>query len=630
MTWPPESLIYRVNNLEVDTGRGCILRDGQEVPLNPKVLRVLVHLLKERHRLVTKEELLELFWTDTAVTDDALTQCVAKLRRVLGDDPKNPAYIKTVPRIGYRFVGPVEEISPSAPPTSLPESLPASLRSEASREQSVFRTRRIRWIAGGALAVAFVGAAILWAGSRLHIPLRSVSASRVGSPEPEWWEVAWWKLNEGSGSKISDSVHGMTATLPAGVSWAPGVSGTGLLYTGCELPVHGSDPGVLPLGLKPTTLTGWIKTSSDNGDAIPILDYGGAKEYSPGFNLSLHETGAAAFWIPWGRHFFVAGQRRIRDGRWHQVTGVFDGPDSRRARLYIDGAEDAAVTAPPDRQTLSDAVQWAIGTTAPAGSPTFRGTIDDLRVYERALRADEIRSLYHCMAGGNDLDVDGGGSYYFAPLLGNQAEVLPRAPGEHSARVRNSGKGFAGIMFVRREPDCGLRSIHGANMGQDLNIEADLHVPLGPDDSVTDAGLYFRSRPANPGDGIVGGTSAGYWVRLDSTGQVRVHRLHPGFALAVSTAAAGFDPNSFHKLEAAVHGETLEVALDGRLVTFDVAGGRRTVLQIPPAWETASPKGNNGGSAGIAFEVRRPGQAGSQEARNIRIKAYQPLRVAQP
>ena len=53
---------------------------------------------------------MDLFWTGTAATDDALTQCIARQRRALGEDKRNPAYLKTVSRIGYRFVDPMEEV----------------------------------------------------------------------------------------------------------------------------------------------------------------------------------------------------------------------------------------------------------------------------------------------------------------------------------------------------------------------------------------------------------------------------------------------------------------------------------------------------------------------------------------
>jgi DNA-binding winged helix-turn-helix (wHTH) protein/tetratricopeptide (TPR) repeat protein len=84
-----------------------VLRDGAVVPLTPKVLDLLLHLLDHAGELVTKEALLDAIWPDANVTDNALTQTVSELRQVLGDDAGAPRYIKTVARRGYRFIGTV-------------------------------------------------------------------------------------------------------------------------------------------------------------------------------------------------------------------------------------------------------------------------------------------------------------------------------------------------------------------------------------------------------------------------------------------------------------------------------------------------------------------------------------------
>ena len=73
--------------------------------------------MTRRNELVAKEELAANFWHDTAVTDNALVQCIADIRRALGDDPRHPRFVKTVPRVGYRFIAPVEEVWPEHPPT---------------------------------------------------------------------------------------------------------------------------------------------------------------------------------------------------------------------------------------------------------------------------------------------------------------------------------------------------------------------------------------------------------------------------------------------------------------------------------------------------------------------------------
>ena len=101
--------IYRLNGIEIDSSRMCLKRDGQERHLRQKTFQVLLYLLEQRQRLITKDELIDHVWEETAVTDNALEQCLAEIRKVLGDDSRNPRFIKTVPRIGYRLIGTVEE-----------------------------------------------------------------------------------------------------------------------------------------------------------------------------------------------------------------------------------------------------------------------------------------------------------------------------------------------------------------------------------------------------------------------------------------------------------------------------------------------------------------------------------------
>jgi DNA-binding winged helix-turn-helix (wHTH) protein len=600
----PGAKLY-LKELELDLGARS-LRHGQNVvALRAKTFDLLMYLVDRRDRIVSKEELLRELWPDTAVTPDALVQSVLDLRRSLGDTARNPQYIKTVSKVGYQFIA---EVSNTPPSTG---------RADLASEPEWIRTPRRHWIAiAGVLAVAIVAA----------VTLSLVRArSRLQSADPEQFEVAWWKLNEGSGSQIRDSVHGLSAKLPPGVSWTQGVSGSALLFTGRELVVRGLDPGVLPKGDSPRTLTAWIKTKSTSADSTEIFTAGDPQpDSASAFTLSLHLRGAADFANL--RHFEVVGKERIDDDRWHQVTGVFEGRGSRRMRLFVDGAEQASATLPVLSHNLES--QWAIGTGF-SGGTTFHGTIDDVRVFERALRPDEIRSLYGCLTAAGDIDMQDRGAYQLVTVFGDRVEMLPRRPGENSAGVRNTANDFAGVAIARREPDCALRSIHGADIGQDMNIEAELLVPPGPGGTVTDGGPFFRSRRANPGDGIIGGTSAGFWIHLDSTGQVRVRRLYPNAIIAFSETPTEFDPKSFHRLEAAVHGETLQVALDRRLIAFEADGVRTTLLSIAPLWEGASPKGTNGGSAGIAFSSsRNRGLAGGQEARNIRVKPYHPLSTA--
>jgi Tol biopolymer transport system component/DNA-binding winged helix-turn-helix (wHTH) protein len=76
--------------------------------VEPKAFRALLFLLRNPQRLVSKEELVQWVWGDTAVGDGSLTRCIWLLRRLLGDDINQPRYIATVSTVGYRFVCRVE------------------------------------------------------------------------------------------------------------------------------------------------------------------------------------------------------------------------------------------------------------------------------------------------------------------------------------------------------------------------------------------------------------------------------------------------------------------------------------------------------------------------------------------
>jgi tetratricopeptide (TPR) repeat protein/DNA-binding winged helix-turn-helix (wHTH) protein len=101
--------VYDLGDVTIDMVRGCLTRNGQEQYLRQQAFEVLHFLLENRQRLVTKEDFMEGIWHGTAVTDNALVQCIADIRKALGDDSHHPRFVKTIPKVGYRFIGHVEE-----------------------------------------------------------------------------------------------------------------------------------------------------------------------------------------------------------------------------------------------------------------------------------------------------------------------------------------------------------------------------------------------------------------------------------------------------------------------------------------------------------------------------------------
>ncbi|TPI11707.1 winged helix-turn-helix domain-containing protein [Mesorhizobium sp. B4-1-1] len=91
--------IYEVNGCRLDIRRGVIERDGRHLRIRPKTFAMLSYLARNPDRVVAKDELIEAIWGKLTVTDDALTQTVKDIRRVIDDKAAN--VVRTVPRRGY-------------------------------------------------------------------------------------------------------------------------------------------------------------------------------------------------------------------------------------------------------------------------------------------------------------------------------------------------------------------------------------------------------------------------------------------------------------------------------------------------------------------------------------------------
>ena len=102
-----ESLRLRFDAYELDEGDARLTRDGQPVPLAPRPFAVLCALARTPRTLVTKNALLDAVWGHRFVSDSVLKTTVSALRAALADNPKEPRYIETVSRRGYRFIGAV-------------------------------------------------------------------------------------------------------------------------------------------------------------------------------------------------------------------------------------------------------------------------------------------------------------------------------------------------------------------------------------------------------------------------------------------------------------------------------------------------------------------------------------------
>ncbi len=158
---------YRSGALIYDGERGVLLLHGEEVALTPKGRELLALFLGSAGRLLSREEIARRVWSDVVVTDNALSFQVAELRRALGAEA---AWLKTVPRAGYRWDGVVELVRLDSTTTTLPGAAPTRPRPS-----------RALLVAGCGLVLVLIGLRSHWARTSEEppAPLAAVAAVRL-------------------------------------------------------------------------------------------------------------------------------------------------------------------------------------------------------------------------------------------------------------------------------------------------------------------------------------------------------------------------------------------------------------------------------------------------------------------
>jgi len=108
---------YEFGRFRLITADRVLLRQGELVPLTPKVFDILLALVENGGRLVEKDDLMKRVWPDTFVEEGNLTQNISLLRKALGEGPGGQQFIETIPRRGYRFVSPIAGFPDQALPS---------------------------------------------------------------------------------------------------------------------------------------------------------------------------------------------------------------------------------------------------------------------------------------------------------------------------------------------------------------------------------------------------------------------------------------------------------------------------------------------------------------------------------
>jgi DNA-binding winged helix-turn-helix (wHTH) protein len=93
--------VYRFSGRVLDLGRGILSDAAGRIDLRPKSLALLVYMVRNAGRVISRDELMKAVWPDVIVGDDSLTQCIRDVRRALGDDAQT--LVRTIARCGYIF-----------------------------------------------------------------------------------------------------------------------------------------------------------------------------------------------------------------------------------------------------------------------------------------------------------------------------------------------------------------------------------------------------------------------------------------------------------------------------------------------------------------------------------------------
>jgi len=250
-----------------------ISRNGESARVEERTMRLLLCLAEHAGQVVSIDELLNQVWPDVIVTSDSVYQAVTSLRRLLGDDTKNPIYIATVPRLGYRLLATVSPLSdpiPGQAPDQAPDqaadasSSPTATLTAAQNDTSEPSTtnppafgRRLRAGFTGtvfkgpgflrplvvAICLAAVAAFVIYQKSvesaSPNSSARNPQAAVIQQPERSIAVVPFLDLTEGM--KQEEFADGMTEELIDRLSKIPGVRVPGatssFYFKGKQMPV---------------------------------------------------------------------------------------------------------------------------------------------------------------------------------------------------------------------------------------------------------------------------------------------------------------------------------------------------------------------------------------------------------
>jgi Tol biopolymer transport system component/DNA-binding winged helix-turn-helix (wHTH) protein len=430
----PNSDLYEFGPYRLDVRGRAFSRGEQAVPLAPKTFELLLLMLRNRGRALSKQELMTALWPGTFVEEANLSFQISTLRKALGKD--GARWIETVPKHGYRFAGDANPV--------LTPAVDSSVQRPAPGEAAVAgRSARNLWITGAALVLVGLMSYVALGRHRtvtgearamMAIPLTAYEGFEVSPTlSPDGTQVAFsWN---GSSEDNCDIYVKLV--------------GPGEPHRLTSDPARDDFPSWSPDGQ-------WIAfqrvTGGPTADVFVIPALGGAERKVATINVQRHRInspgGFGLSWTPDGKWIAVGGGRSEEDPRGIWLIGV-DQPEVRRlTQTTDDDLGDWTPTVSPDGRHVAFVRQRTIGGSAvyvlrltsdfhPAGTPT-RVTRQSAVVYGLAWAPDSGSVIF---AGGGHMGL----SHLYRVGLARAAndgpsEVLPFGERATSLAISRTGR----------------------------------------------------------------------------------------------------------------------------------------------------------------------------------------------
>ncbi len=206
--------------------------------------------------------------------------------------------------------------------------------------------------------------------------------------------VSHWKFDETSGTTATDSAGSNNGTVYGGAIWTTGKIDGALGFDGDDDYVYVGDKDNLDFAADDSfTIATWIKTPVDGVMVDKRRDSAGG--FQEGYYFQVWAGKTLYFQIEDTGNLSskVIGSTDIIDNKWHHVAAVRDAAEDK-LYVYVDGVSDATPVADTTVSTLATTKAFEIGRHEKYPASFFLGKIDDMRVYDRALSAEEVRELY--------------------------------------------------------------------------------------------------------------------------------------------------------------------------------------------------------------------------------------------